>query len=575
MEGESEEFRARGRGSSSTASSATTSSTAASWSSATPGCPRSTTAVRPAGSARTRCTATPPARPTSSACRCATRGPRTTGAGRPWSTATRPVPYAIVDQQHHLPGHRLPCSAASSPRCAGRSASWSTYRPSRSGTSRCKPLAAEAPGGQEGRPLDLADVHGRRIVETRAHGPGHGARGERRGGPGGHEPVRGGPAAAAVPAADDGALTATSQEEGYLEHPAEAFAAVPGGRRRAGRVRGEAHGLAGGGAGLPGRGGGRASASASRRADRAPLYTRTGRPFFDDAAGHRGGPRRGCGRRSPEAGLWDELDTDWLLLDAELLPWSLKASGLLRTQYAAVGAASGRGLPAARWPRWRAPRRAASTSAGCWRGSGNGPRTPAAFTDAYRRYCWTDGRAGRRAAGAVPDPGACQGRSLAAVPHDEQLACWTGWWQRTTAARRPARSTHPAARRRHRRPESSVAGRRRLVAGDDRPRAARAWSSSRCRRSCGARRAAGAARHQVPGPGVPADHLRSRVHPAREPGRGCASRFLGHKRSLALREYALGLEALDRLAEGEPLWRVHEAVFAVLALESEPVDPRL
>ena len=53
------------------------------------------------------------------------------------------------------------------------------------------------------------------------------------------------------------------------------------------------------------------------------------------------------------------------------------------------------------------------------------------------------------------------------------------------------------------------------------------------------------------------------------------TRSLGHKRSLALREYALGLEAVDRLARGEPLWRVHECVFAVLALESEPVDPRL
>ncbi|MGH3097229.1 MAG: polynucleotide kinase-phosphatase, partial [Streptosporangiales bacterium] len=52
-------------------------------------------------------------------------------------------------------------------------------------------------------------------------------------------------------------------------------------------------------------------------------------------------------------------------------------------------------------------------------------------------------------------------------------------------------------------------------------------------------------------------------------------RNLGHKRSLALREYALGLEALDRVVRGEPLWRVHECVFAVLALESEPVDPRL
>jgi protein phosphatase len=52
-------------------------------------------------------------------------------------------------------------------------------------------------------------------------------------------------------------------------------------------------------------------------------------------------------------------------------------------------------------------------------------------------------------------------------------------------------------------------------------------------------------------------------------------RNLGHKLSLALREYALGLEALERAAGGEPLWRIHEPVFAVLALESDPVDPRL
>ena len=52
-------------------------------------------------------------------------------------------------------------------------------------------------------------------------------------------------------------------------------------------------------------------------------------------------------------------------------------------------------------------------------------------------------------------------------------------------------------------------------------------------------------------------------------------RSLGRKRGLAAREYALGIEGLERLARGEPLWRVHECVFAVLALESEPVDPRL
>jgi len=53
------------------------------------------------------------------------------------------------------------------------------------------------------------------------------------------------------------------------------------------------------------------------------------------------------------------------------------------------------------------------------------------------------------------------------------------------------------------------------------------------------------------------------------------SRGLGRKRSLAIREFALGLEALERFVRGEPLRRVHECVFGVLALESEPVDPRL
>jgi len=52
-------------------------------------------------------------------------------------------------------------------------------------------------------------------------------------------------------------------------------------------------------------------------------------------------------------------------------------------------------------------------------------------------------------------------------------------------------------------------------------------------------------------------------------------RGLGRKHSLASREFALGVEALERFVRGEPLRRVHECVFGVLALESEPVDPRL
>lgn len=53
------------------------------------------------------------------------------------------------------------------------------------------------------------------------------------------------------------------------------------------------------------------------------------------------------------------------------------------------------------------------------------------------------------------------------------------------------------------------------------------------------------------------------------------ARGLKAKRSLALRELALGIEALERFVRKEPLRRVHECVFSVLALESEPVDPRL
>ncbi|MEL6527506.1 MAG: polynucleotide kinase-phosphatase, partial [Chloroflexota bacterium] len=52
-------------------------------------------------------------------------------------------------------------------------------------------------------------------------------------------------------------------------------------------------------------------------------------------------------------------------------------------------------------------------------------------------------------------------------------------------------------------------------------------------------------------------------------------RSVKHKRSMAVREFALGVEALERFVRKEPLRRVHECVFGVLALESEPVDPRL
>ncbi|MFC8259076.1 polynucleotide kinase-phosphatase [Streptomyces sp. NPDC057291] len=427
-----------------------------------------------------------------------------------------------------------------------------------------KPLTTEAPGGREGRPLDLADVQGRRIVETRYQG---------------RISVREENAAAALEvmsrfAVDPRLLgylpptmapTATSQEEGFLEHPAEAFA-----QYRADGVATvvceEKHM------------GSRAVALVCRDAEAArerfgvegptgALHTRTGRPFLDDVALTEvilGRLRTAV----TAAGLWDEWDTDWVLLDAELMPWSLKAGGLLRSQYAAVGAASGAVLPGAN----------AALAAAAARGvdvvdlaARQQDRTAdaAAFTDAYRRYCWsTEGLDGVRI--APFQILAVRGRSLASVPHDEQLA----WLDRLV--------DHD--------PTGLLQVTRRLVVDTGDEASVRAgidwWLEMTGRGGEGmVVKPLGAlvrdAKGRLVQPGIKVrgrEYLRIIYGPEYtrpENLERLRSRFLGHKRSLALREYALGLEALDRLADGEPLWRVHEAVFAVLALESEPVDPRL
>ncbi|MFE2472402.1 polynucleotide kinase-phosphatase [Streptomyces mirabilis] len=428
-----------------------------------------------------------------------------------------------------------------------------------------KPLASEAPGGHEGRPLDLADVHGRRVVETRYAG---------------RVSVREENAAAALEvmsrfAVDPRLLpylpptmapTATSQVEGYLEHPAEAFAQYK--EDGVARVVCEEKHM-----------GSRAVALVCRDAGVArerfgvaegptgALYTRTGRPFFTDSAVAEEilGRLRGA---VTAAGLWEELRTDWLLLDAELMPWSLKASGLLRSQYAAVGAAAGAAFPGVLAALEGAAERGvdARELLGKQR---ERAADAAAFTEAYRRYCWpTEGLEGVRL--APFQILAVQGRSLAAVPHDEQLALidrlvehdGSGLLQTT---RRLFVDTGDA---------ESVRG------GVD------WWLEMTGRggegmvvKPVGAVVRSGQGRLVQPGIKCRGrEYLRIIYGPEYTRPENLArlrGRFLNHKRSLALREYALGLEALDRLAEGEPLWRVHEAVFGVLALESEPVDPFL
>ncbi|MGW7045859.1 polynucleotide kinase-phosphatase [Streptomyces avermitilis] len=427
-----------------------------------------------------------------------------------------------------------------------------------------RPLATEAPGGHEGRPLDLADVRGRRVVETRHAG---------------RVSVREENAAAALEvmsrfAVDPRLLpylpptmapTATSHRDGYLEHPAEAFAQYQ--QDGVARVVCEEKHM-----------GSRAVALVCRNAEAArerfgtdgptgSLYTRTGRPFFDDADRTEeilGRVREAVGA----AGLWEELETDWVLLDAELMPWSLKASGLLRTQYAAVGAASGAVFPGALTALEGAAARGVDVGELLAK-QRERAADAAAFTDAYRRYCWaTDGLEGVRL--APFQILAVQGRSLAAVPHEEQLALIDRLVE------------HDAS--------GLLGTTRRLFVDTGDPESVQAgvdwWLEMTGRGGEGmVVKPAGAVVRSEQGrlvqPGIKCrgrEYLRIIYGPEYTRPENLArlrGRFLNHKRSLAIREYALGLEALDRLAEGEPLWRVHEAVFGVLALESEPVDPRL
>jgi len=294
------------------------------------------------------------------------------------------------------------------------------------------------------------------------------------------------------------------------------------------------------------------------------VWTRTGRPFFSEELTAQLVDR--LRQAAESAGLFDELSTSWLLLDAELLPWSAKAGQLLRDQYAAVGAAARASLPSAVGVLEQAAATGLDVNDLLER-TRSREANAAAFTDAYRRYCWpTDGLSGVRIApfqvlasegaahherahrwhlaiadrlvAADPDVIAPTRRVAVSTTDQDSLAAATDWWSELTANGGEGMVVKPAANLRRGRkgliqPGLKVRGREylRIIYGPDYTE--------------------------------PANIERLR------------SRGLGHKRSLALREYALGLEALDRVARGEPLWRVHQCVFAVLALESEPVDPRL
>ncbi len=361
----------------------------------------------------------------------------------------------------------------------------------------------------------------------------------------------------------------TSKEHGLLEHPAEAFAyyraqgapqvvceekhmgsrAVVVVCRDEGAAR-ERFGVIGGEVGI--------------------VVTRTGRRFFNDAGLERQFLDR-VRAALTAADLWGTLGSAWVCLDCELMPWSAKAQELLKGQYAAVGAAGRASLPRAVASLADAVKRLGGDErVKVERAAGEYQRREenlGRFVAAYRQYCWpvnsladlklapfhllaSEGKVhtdknhvwhvDTLATVCRADPELLLATSYKVVDVTDPASEAEGvrWWTELTGRGGEGMVVKPL--------DFILRGRRGL-----------AQPAVKCRGPEYLR--------IIYGPDYTADENLSRLR----------SRGLGHKRSLALGEFALGVEGLERFVRREPLRLVHECVFGVLALESEPVDPRL
>jgi len=424
-----------------------------------------------------------------------------------------------------------------------------------------KPLSAQQ---QNDDVLDIEDVNGKRLIETRLHGK---------------VTIREENAIVALEVMSRFAVnlkwliylpptmspSETTKEPGLLEHPAEAFSyyrnqgvstviceekhmgsrAVVIVCRNEDAVRAR-FGIEGEGIGV--------------------CVTRTGRHFFDDALMETA--FLAAVQESMEcSGLWEELVTDWVCLDCELLPWSAKAQELLKQQYAAVGAAASAALPRA----VQALTQAAAHTQGVE------PlleryRTREAmagqFIAAYRQYCgpvqtlsdlklapfhllasegrthldkdhvWHMSLLSRLCAADAQGLLLATPTKIVNTTDSESVAEGTAWWAELTGKGGEGMVVKPL--------NFIARGLRGLV-----------QPAIKCRGIEYLR--------VIYGPEYTMPENLDRLR----------SRGLSGKRSLALREFALGVEGLERFVRHEPLRRVHECAFGVLALESEPVDPRL
>ncbi len=295
-------------------------------------------------------------------------------------------------------------------------------------------------------------------------------------------------------------------------------------------------------------------------------YTRTGRNFFNDVSVEKAFVERVKGMLT-QADFWQEFDTDWVCLDTELMPWSAKAQALLKDQYAAVGASGKASLTTVASTLAQAQTRNIEGMDELYRMFDQKQQMIADYTAAYQHYCWP--------VNSLDDFKLAPFHILATegVVHTDK----THVWHMDTIAKFCKAD-----------PKMMVATTYRLVDLEDEETIQQAisWWEAMTREG---------------GEGMvvkPMDFISYGKKGLIQPAIKCRgreylriiygpeytatlnmerlkNRGLSHKRSMALRELALGVESLERFVKKEPLRKVHECVFGVLALESETVDPRL
>jgi protein phosphatase len=411
--------------------------------------------------------------------------------------------------------------------------------------------------------LDIEDVSGKRLIETRLHR---------------NVTIREENAVAALEVMSRFAVnpkwliylpptmspSETSQREGFLERPEEALAYYRkngvetvvceekhmGSRAVVVICRDE--GTAGTRFGVEGEG-------------RGIIYTRTGRKFFPSAALETEILNRVASALDKSA-LWDSFGTEWFCLDCEVMPWSVKAEELLRTQYAPTGAAATEAVGALGGVLQQATKRGLDITE-LERSFAERSELVTRYVEAYRQYCWpvnsvadiriapfhllaTEGAThfDKTHVWHMENLGtlcAADPELLLATPHrtarlDDatETEAVIEWWERLTARGGEGMVVKPV--------DFVFRAKRGLIQPAIKSRGPEYLRI-------------------IYGPEYSRPEFLERLR----------NRGLSTKRSMALREFALGAEALERFVSREPLRRVHECVFGVLAMESEPVDPRL